>query len=194
MNEIRQIAARTWFRVSAVAVAIGIGAALWAIPNGASAADYGDPATRAIKSHSNGLCLDSNESGWTYAMPCNGGNYQQWTERSADVASVDGNPGINWQWPAVPSNFQAAYGAITLVDAQTGRCLQAGGDNLTVTTEACVPGAASQTWAKYVAADNVLIYASYANNLGLRIQENWSVVMQPIDFANHDVALDTARL
>lgn len=185
MNEIRRIAARTWVRGCAVAVAVGVAAALWALPNAAQATDA---SSGTVRSWSNGLCLDSNDAGAVYSLGCNGGRYQRWVQ----VDAQNGPGGWHWAYPAVPVSWKSAEGALWLIDEQTGRCLQAGYDNV-VSTQPCFADQADQVWARYTYADDVLVYTNYETHLALRINGDGRVSMQPIDFRSHDQALDTNR-
>jgi hypothetical protein len=78
--------------------------------------------TFSLHNVATGRCLDSNDAGSAYILPCNGGNYQ------------------NWHY--LGSYFAGAY---LLVDAQTGRCIEPTGST-SIGTSACNSNDGYQAW------------------------------------------------
>lgn len=71
-------------RVSSVAIAAVALTAAFSAP--ASATSWYGAYT--LKSKATGRCLDSNYSGDTYALPCNGGKYQSWFLDSESASNL----------------------------------------------------------------------------------------------------------
>jgi len=76
-----------------------------------------------------GRCLDSNEAGSAYGIPCNGGGYQRWD--------------FNYQGQMWDSYYQQTWDVYEIIDRQTGRCLD--GDGVNGYTNPC-NGGAYQRW------------------------------------------------
>ena len=102
-------------RIALVLSAVLLGALGATAPASASS-------TFSLHNVATGRCLDSNNAGSAYILPCNGGNYQ------------------NWHY--LGSYFSGAY---LLVDAETGRCLTITGST-TIGTTSCNSNDGYEAW------------------------------------------------
>jgi hypothetical protein len=131
---------RTWrarLLIAAVALVAGAGA-LFASPGVARA----DVLYNGIyRNWQSGNCLDSNWSGSAYSIPCNGGNFQNW--------SIDHVDALN-----------DYYFGFKIIDDETGMCLDTNSSALY--THSCVTGDPNQIWWMYGLDDTHQIWVNKA--------------------------------
>lgn len=124
MKKIDMVVVSFWAVLNALAL---VGCAGLETTGGDDETAMEDTATSAINgtltvvNQATARCLDSNEAGGVYTLPCHGGNYQNW------IVLAGGTPGS--------SKF---------LNVQTGRCLDSNGAG-TVYTLPC-NGGAFQDW------------------------------------------------